>query len=640
MTDRTPRGTPSRLRLSIGAFLTLGLGGLVAVPLLVVFLVTLGTAFSNTQALLTDKAHLIIGQIVERTHGYLAPAEAVPRFIGDLVDQRRIDPDDAAEVGNAIRYAFAAAPQLKSLAFVHAGGWMVEAFREPERGLVGVERGVWRESPVMRAIVEDEIARSNVAHWSPPRFVPEIGVTLVSFVRPVLREGRFLGAMVAAIQMRDLSGFVRQLGGELRENCFILYGRDHVLAHRNLEEGPLPVSRSQPLPRLGDVQDPVLTRIWAAETEWRSLQGAAADDRHRVDGRQVDGRAYIFLYAPLELSGSPEPWLVGGYVPAEQVNVEFRRVIMAGVTGVAALLLATIGALLLGRGLSRPITALARASDAVGRLELEGLEPLPRSRLAELDRAAGAFDNMVVALRLFARYVPRRLVQGLIERGEAGILPPQEREATIMFTDIVGFTTMTDRMPAEDCARFLNGHLGLLTACVEAEDGIVDKFIGDAVMAFWLRSENRLIADDAEHAVRAALRMRDALAADNRRRAVPLRVRIGIHSGPVIVGDIGAATRVNFTIVGSAVNIAQRIEALNKVMGTGAEVAILMSAATARHLPPALAARSLGPHRLRGHHEPVELFTIDQGPIDRGPIDRGPIDRGPIDRGPIGPGPC
>jgi adenylate cyclase len=611
MSDRTLRGKKPGLRLSIGAFLTLGLGGLVALPLLVVFTVTLGTALTNTRTLLNDKAELIIGEIVERTRSYLAPAEAVPLFIGDLIDGGSIDADDERQIRDAIRYAFAGAPQLRGLAFVHADGWMVEAFRGPDRGSVGLERGIWRDDPVIRAIVDDEIATDPTPHWSPPRFVPETGMTLVSFVRPILREGRFRAAMVAAIRMRDLSAFVRQLGTELGENCFILYGRDHVLAHRNLEDGPLPISRSNPLPRLTDVRDAVLTQIWAAETEWRPLQPAGVADGHRVDGRTVDGRGYIFLYAPLQLRGSAEPWLIGGYVPADAVNAEARRVMIAGVTGLAALLIAGIGAILLGRALGRPVAQLAHASDAVSRLAVDGLEPLPPSRLVEMDRAVAAFNHMVVALRLFARYVPRRLVRLLLERGEAEVLRSREREVTILFTDIVGFTAMSDHMPAEACARFLNAHLGLLTQCVEAEDGIVDKFIGDCVMAFWVHAEDQSGADHAERAVRAALRMRAALVADNRSQAIPVRVRIGIHSGPAIVGNVGAASRFNFTIVGSAVNIAQRIEALNKVIQPGQEVAILLSESTARLLPPTLAVTSLGAHRLRGHDRPVELFTVD-----------------------------
>jgi adenylate cyclase len=180
---------------------------------------------------------------------------------------------------------------------------------------------------------------------------------------------------------------------------------------------------------------------------------------------------------------------------------------------------------------------------------------------------------------------------------------------TVLFTDVVGFTGRTANLSAEETADFLNHHLGVLTGCIEAENGMVDKFIGDAVMALWNAIEEQ--PDHAARAARAARAIAAALRRDNAARELPVRVRIGLHSGAVVLGNIGTATRMNYTVVGDTVNIAQRIEDLARDLLPDAEVAVLLSATTAGALPPEFAVTSLGWHRLRGRDDPIEIFALE-----------------------------
>jgi class 3 adenylate cyclase len=154
-------------------------------------------------------------------------------------------------------------------------------------------------------------------------------------------------------------------------------------------------------------------------------------------------------------------------------------------------------------------------------------------------------------------------VTRLIRAGDAGTIRPEARELTVMFTDIAGFTAMSETRPAPEVADFLNEHFALLGACVEAEGGTVDKFIGDALMAFWGAPETQ--TDTAPRACRAALAIARAVDADNARRTAAgrpaIRIRIGLHSGPVVVGNVGWPGRINYTIVGDTVNTCQRLEA-------------------------------------------------------------------------------
>jgi class 3 adenylate cyclase len=199
-------------------------------------------------------------------------------------------------------------------------------------------------------------------------------------------------------------------------------------------------------------------------------------------------------------------------------------------------------------------------------------------------------------------------VTTLIARGEVTALPSETREVTVLFTDIVGFTARTETMGAAATAEFLNHHFALVTACIEAQGGIIDKYIGDAAMALWGALETQ--ADHAARATRAAQAIAGAIRADNAARTPPVRMRIGIHSGPVVVGNIGTATRMNYTVVGDTVNTAQRLEALAKELAPEAEVAILLSETTASALPRDIPMCPLGTHQLRGIGGAARVFTL------------------------------
>ena len=194
---------------------------------------------------------------------------------------------------------------------------------------------------------------------------------------------------------------------------------------------------------------------------------------------------------------------------------------------------------------------------------------------------------MIGGLRYFETYVPHKLVHRLIEQGNDAHVESDERELTVMFTDIVGFTSMCEGMNASEVADFINDHLTILAECVEAEGGTIDKYIGDALMAFWGAPEK--MENSAIGACRAAKCMVSAIKEDNKRRVAagksPIGLRIGIHTGPLVVGNIGAPSRINYTVVGDTVNTTQRLESLGKKVDPDAEVIVLLSAATKSLLP-------------------------------------------------------
>lgn len=207
----------------------------------------------------------------------------------------------------------------------------------------------------------------------------------------------------------------------------------------------------------------------------------------------------------------------------------------------------------------------------------------------------------------FALYVSPQVVDQVIADPEKLKLGGQRKTLTVMFTDLAGFTSLSEAMEPEEVAHLLNRHLTDMTRIVFANKGTVDKFIGDAIMAFWgapLDDE-----DQAANACRAAAEM-DAEMAKLRKElaaqgAPELFMRVGIHRGSAVVGNMGADNRFDYTAIGDTVNLASRLEGANKVYGTH----VLISAA-AKEAAPDIVFRVVDLVQVKGKKEPVEVFTV------------------------------
>jgi class 3 adenylate cyclase len=256
--------------------------------------------------------------------------------------------------------------------------------------------------------------------------------------------------------------------------------------------------------------------------------------------------------------------------------------------------------------MARPVERLAQAAGHIQKLELGAVGELPRSHIKELDQAARAFNAMHNGLAWFETYVPRRLVGQLMANPSPEVVASREIEVTVMFTDIVGFSRLAEQLDASAAAELLNRHFELLAGCVGETDGTVDKFLGDGMMAFWGAPVPQ--PDHAARAVRSAMLVRDRLSTIE--GFPPLRLRVGLHTGLALVGNIGARDRLNYTLVGDTVNVTQRLEQLGKEVAPGDDIVILASASTAAHARGLCTVEPLGPRQLRGRDETVEVFRL------------------------------
>lgn len=242
-----------------------------------------------------------------------------------------------------------------------------------------------------------------------------------------------------------------------------------------------------------------------------------------------------------------------------------------------------------------------------------------QSRVVEIARLAIAMDRMKDAIRLFGSYVPKDVVRRLIEAGPDGRLAAERRPITVLFTDIEGFTRQAERLDAATLMRLASLYLAELSDALQRHGAMIDKFIGDSVMAYW--NAPRPDSLHAHRACLAALAARDASRALAPRFAAEgwpsLRTRIGLHSGEAVVGVIGSPDRLAYTAVGSVVNLASRLEGLNAHYGTD----ILVSETTRRAAGDGFLFRPVDLVLPKGASRPVEIFELT-GRADRADPDR------------------
>ena len=594
-----------RIKPSVTTALVLGFGTLMLVGMVMVQGITMWSAQKNTRELLAENAHFAVLSLVRETRRHLAPVRELTEYITRMIDSGQIDLDDRKTLAETLLTSMAGTDQVFGMGFIYPDGRIVRVQRG--RGQISDESPNIDQS-LLRAI---NVARQRFQpYWEQPIWLPEVEATMISIRSPIWEGDIFRGMLVTAVTVNALSRFIARSGAvPLADNRFVLYGRDHVLAHRNMERGKFKRQSDIPLPALQDVGDPVLAKLWSSENRRRLF--IDLDAQTSGHGMNINGENHLFLYR--ELTGfGPEPFTVGIYAgPEDGLGDEFRRLLRAGIAGIVVILICVVSAIYLGRRISAPIRALAAGSASIAELDMNHIARLKPSRLRELDEAADAFNRMTTGLRWFETYVPQQLVRRLMARETP--FESENRAITVMFTDIVGFSTLSEHMPAAETAAMLNEHFAILVDCIEAEGGTVDKYIGDSVMAFWEPDDTGVNVD---RAIRAARQIRRRVTEDNSTRRLTNRVapcvRIGIHTGDALVGNIGAPGRINYTLVGDAVNVAARLEQLSKSIGQASDAKILISDATAALAEDRNGLVSVGTHEIRGRDGTIGVWSLDE----------------------------
>jgi adenylate cyclase len=368
----------------------------------------------------------------------------------------------------------------------------------------------------------------------------------------------------------------------------------------------------------------------------RALSAPAVEDNVTVDQwgpsltgavplRDVDGAVY---------------GLLGIDVQGKRIEAARRRVLgVAGAVSVLALALLSVAAWLVGRNVRGPLERMISATERIAAGDLQAR--LGLSRPDEFGVVGEHFDTMAAGLEerafirdTFGRYVSEEVARTLLADRRQTRLGGEVREVTVLFSDLRGYSTISEQLPPAGVVDLLNRYFGAMNDVIDAHDGVVIEFLGDAILAVFGAPND--LPDHAERAVCCAEAMALALERLNaiwlaeglaeRWQSVgldQLRQRVGIHRGEVVAGNLGSRTRVKYAVIGDTVNVAARLEQLNKELPPDAEAPwpLLFSDAVYEHLSPALVARAVprGTFQVKGRTQPVRAWSLRRAAAEAAP---------------------
>jgi len=404
------------------------------------------------------------------------------------------------------------------------------------------------------------------------------------------------GVFGVDVKLDDLAAFLRSEAPGPDGRIVVFDDAGKVVLHDRFNEKDIDKYEAMTVDDLGS---PAFSAIFQAYTEKRITPG-------QPFSLNVQGEPYIGL---LTASLKKNPYKAAIFAPeiyftADAIRLRNNCMIVSAVI----ILIAVVAVVTFSRKISTPLRKLALDTDRVRRFELD-TEVNIHSRIREVSDLASSIRSMKEGLRSFTQYVPTDLVKRYIKTDTAPKIGGDRRTLTLLFTDIEGFTTLSESLSPHTIIAMLSDYFGIMGGMVTKCGGTVDKYIGDALMAFWNapqqnEAHTRL---GCEAALRCALAVRDfqyRSPADG--TATPLRTRFGLHRGETVVGNVGSSDRLNYTALGSVVNMASRLEGLNKQYGT----AILASEEVKNHAGKYFVFRSVDRVLPKGALTPVNVFEL------------------------------
>jgi adenylate cyclase len=395
-----------------------------------------------------------------------------------------------------------------------------------------------------------------------PFINPDTGYPVVALGYPIHEGGGFVGVVSAQLTLQELSTVLEKHKISRHSITVIADQHGDVIAHPDPAKAVQRRDGELHLTNLAKLQEPQIVeavRLRAAN---------AGQDRFRYEAGD-DAREYVALFSEFP-TGAASQWQVLVVTPTDDFEDELKRTNRKLIWLMLALALVESGLIyVMSRRISRPIEIVSEKIEGIRSLSFG--QDMPRGshirEIAQLQRATALLDN---ALRSFAAFAPVGIVRGLIESGRPLAPGVEQRFMTVLFSDVEGFTSIAEQLSPQELSDQTSLYFETVTSAIVEASGTIDKFIGDSVMAFWgapieVRDHVFLACVAALHAHHRMLRLNARWAGEGQRQ---MRVRFGIHCDTVVVGNVGSAARLSYTVMGDGVNIASRIEGLNKQFGT------------------------------------------------------------------------
>jgi adenylate cyclase len=440
-------------------------------------------------------------------------------------------------------------------------------------------------------------AEAGTEMISDPDIFATLGLIGFTVAAPFYANGSLLGVAAVDITLEGLGEYLSERKVSPGTLSYIIDHQGRVIAASDLSKTYANV--------LGKLE---LLHITSLDNE---LPAIAFSARPRgSDGLFTfthGGKDYVASLATL----APEfgkKWQLFIITPLSDFTSAFQENnIRLAIFGIIALALQIVIIFYLTGVVSSPLEKLAFK---VGKIQELGAEQMPSvtSSIREITVLSRAIDTLDAAVKSFSAFVPVGLVTQLLQSEQKLELGGHSRFLTIFFSDLEAFSTLSEEVPSQELLLRVSAYLELVTKTVNQEHGTIDKFIGDGVMAFW--GAPALLDDHAWRSCVAALRIQRGMDALNERwrseDLKPLNVRIGIHSDAVLVGNIGSKERMSYTVMGDGVNIAARLEGINKEFHTR----ICISHSVFKEAGERLCVRPIDDVTVKGRRSKIPIYEL------------------------------
>lgn len=419
--------------------------------------------------------------------------------------------------------------------------------------------------------------------WTSPYFFAtgEPGISVAQSVRG--EDGHILGVITVDFLLGGIKSYLEDLKQEFRGDTlvFSIHG-DLIATPKQLE------------------QRAAINHVRELLREDSNLRSLSEGEGRLITEVDVNGETFIVGVQAADIPGGLD--CVSAIIFSRQeafgpLEATIRRSIFAALAALGVSLLA--GFVLAGR-IATPLGKITRQLQRIGAFDLAS-EQAPASSVREIMDLSGAVERMRASLASFSRYVPVELVRDLVRGG--GVAEPggERSSVVVLFCDLAGFTAYAEKTDPETAVETLTGFFENFGEAIDAQGGVIDKFLGDGIMALF--DVPKPLKNAAASACRAAWNGARATGSSG----AGLGVRVGIHMGDALVGNIGTSNRFAFTAIGDCVNLASRLESLNKVYGTGILVGAPVRAAAGES---EFLWRIIDCASVHGRDEPLEIHEL------------------------------
>lgn len=405
-----------------------------------------------------------------------------------------------------------------------------------------------------KAILEKKFTITDVFTFHPfGENKSALGITAVKPIYSLQNPNQLIGLLSIDLKLDTLAAFLGKLEITPHTIIFIYDNQNNLIAAKVVDI-------------FGTSQSPALQEHlpWITASFERFRQNKQPSFFYTYDKVK-----YLAFYKSLAgLVGNQ--WNIEIVLPVNDIVGEWNQVLIV-ITLIASiiLLLGIILVWFVSRLISKPIRKIADEAIAIKQLDFSQIYPI-KNFIEEIEYMQDAFSAMVQSLKSFSRYVSFNLVKKLVTSGDIAHVGGENKEITFLFSDINGFTSLSENMTPQNLMSYLSDYFQGMSKVILEHKGTVDKYIGDGIMAFWGAP-----VDDLEHAFHActsALLMQDALASLNTnwkaKQKPEISIRIGINTGSTIVGNVGSDDKLSYTALGDSVNLCSRLQDLNKIYGT------------------------------------------------------------------------